>query len=159
MGLDYKTLSNKPIIKIKDKNGNIQTCKDLLPVTTFGYPQQSDAPCIVNKYYVARPDLISLAFYGSDEYADIICKVNGISNPFELNEDDTLNIPPVNNVSLYSTNNKGVSELLSDDETTETLLQQKTSLQKEHSKKRSPNEQSAGESNYIIDRSLGLVFY
>ena len=34
MALDYLTLSNKPVINIIDKNGNKQTCIDLLPKTT-----------------------------------------------------------------------------------------------------------------------------
>ena len=157
MALDYKSLSFKPIINLTDKEGNTVTCKDLLNVTAFGYKQSNDEPCIVNKYYVARPDLISLAFYGTDEYADILCKVNDIANPFELNEDDTLNIPAVERVSMYYNTVGSASELLDDDEST--LLERNTPTQKSYNKKRSPNEQASGESNFIIDRSLGLIFY
>jgi len=46
----------------------------------------------------ARPDLVSVRVYGEDSYQDQICKVNGISNPFSLDLDDTLVIP--NNVSF-----------------------------------------------------------
>ena len=47
----------------------------------------------VTEDYVARPDLVSYQFYGSDLHQDIICKINGISNPFELNEGELLVVP------------------------------------------------------------------
>ena len=43
--------------------------------------------------FIARPDLVSQQIYGTDIYQDILCKLNGISNPFELNEGDKLIIP------------------------------------------------------------------
>lgn len=45
-----------------------------------------------------RIDLISLAAYGTDEYADIIMKYNGISNPFSIDADDILFIPTLDTV-------------------------------------------------------------
>ena len=73
--LDYRLINSKPLITINDVS-----YKDLL-AKTFNdnrgyYPQV----IIVNEYYVARPDLISLAMYGDDKYADVICKINGILN-------------------------------------------------------------------------------
>ena len=157
MALDYLILENKPKISIKDKDGNVQECIDLLPATLDSTElNNSMHKCIVNKYYVARPDLISLAFYGTDRYADIICKLNGISNPFEINEDDTLTIPRTEQIMFYSRPNKQSSELVSD---ASTINKYKTSKQKELNKKRSPNEQVVGDKNYVIDKSLGLVFY
>lgn len=158
MALNYLTLSNKPKIKIKDKEGNTNLCIDLLSKTTNSIFTQEPGSkrCIVNKYYVARPDLISLAFYGTDEYADIICKVNGISNPFELNEDDLLDIPPVSTVRFYSSPNREVNELVNNNST---ISKPKSSRQKNLEQKRSPNEQTVGDKNYIIDRTIGLIFY
>lgn len=157
MALNYLTLSNKPKIKLKDKTGKSQLCIDLLPPTTqCGFYEQKGKKCIVNKYYVARPDLISLAFYGTDEYADIICKVNGISNPFEINEDDMLDIPQIDTVRFYSRPNKGSSDLINSDST---IAQTKVSKQKDLDKKRSPAEQVVGDKNFVIDRTIGLIFY
>ena len=118
--------------------------------------QPGSKRCIVNKYYVARPDLISLAFYGTDEYADIICKVNGISNPFEINEDDMLDIPQIETVRFYSRPNNGSSDLIN---SSSTITQTKISKQKDLDKKRSPAEQVVGDKNYVIDRTIGLIFY
>ena len=43
----------------------------------------------------------------------------------------------------------------------ETYIQKidKNNKQKRKNEQRSPNEQVFGDSNYIIDKSLGLVFY
>lgn len=158
MALNYLTLINKPKIQINDKEGNTNLCIDLLTNTTDAtFVNHTGAQkCIVNKYYVARPDLISLAFYGTDEYADIICKLNGISNPFELNEDDMLDIPSPNTVRYYSRPNKEANELLSN---TSTIAKSKKSKQKNLDQKRSTNEQVVGDSNFIIDKTVGLIFY
>lgn len=157
MALDYLILEDKPKIKLRDKNGDMQECIDLLPQTLVSMSLDANAhPCIVNKYYVARPDLISLAFYGTDKYADIICKLNGISNPFEINENDMLTIPAIENVQFYARPNKNSSELVSESSNINKSVKLK---QKELNKKRSPNEQVVGDKNYVIDKSLGLVFY
>jgi hypothetical protein len=50
---------------------------------------------------VARPDLISLATYNDASYADLICKLNGISNMFELNEDDVIVIPTYDYIEKF----------------------------------------------------------
>jgi len=157
MALDYLILEDKPNITLKDKHGNMQKCIDLLPQTLSTMELGPNfKPCIVNKYYVARPDLISLAFYGTDKYADIICKLNGISNPFEINENDMLSIPALENIQFYARPNKNSSELVTPNSNINRSVKSK---QKELNKKRSPNEQVVGDKNYVIDKSLGLVFY
>ena len=40
----------------------------------------------VEAEYEGRPDLLSLDLYGDERYADVICKLNGVSNPYELAE-------------------------------------------------------------------------
>ena len=88
--LDYNILKIKPIISLpcdydeESKSTGTVRCLDLLaaPVNSDAKMSYQNDVIIVNEYYVARPDLISLAVYGDDKYADIICKFNGISNPF-----------------------------------------------------------------------------
>ena len=54
--------------------------------TTFVIPEYYNYNIFeVTEEYVARPDLISYDAYGDEMYTDVICKLNGISNPFELN--------------------------------------------------------------------------
>ena len=153
--LDYRILANKNKIKL-----NGEAVYDLLSGKSFVDMKLSNGNfVVVNKYYVARPDLISLACYGEDMYGDIICKVNGISNPFELNEDDLLFIPSIdfvreNTKMLNSQNND-----LIDDADNEEIVQKVSSYQKKPLEERTPNQQLVGDKNFVVDKSLGLVFY
>jgi hypothetical protein len=157
MGLDYLILLHKPKIKLRDKNGNMQEAFDLLPQTMGSSIVNDDAmPCVVNKFYVGRPDLISLAFYGTDKYADLICKLNGISNPFEINENDLLSIPRLSDIMHYSNAVREPSDIITP---SSSIVKSVESKQKELNKKRSPNEQVVGDKNFVIDKSLGLIFY
>lgn len=149
--LDYNILSKKPII-----TNNNEDSIDLLAKTYIGKSSVQGEILIVNKYYIGRPDLVSLAIYGDDKYADIICKVNGISNPFELNEDDILFLPAIDELNSLTIPVDKPSELVNQ---SNNLYNAKKDLRKKISEKRSPNEMVVGESNYIIDHSLGLVFY
>lgn len=90
--LDYPVLRKKPNIVIY-RNGERNEMQDLLSRTYIDNEDAYGKYVVVSKEYIARPDLISLAIYGTDNYADMICKANGISNPFELNEDMILFIP------------------------------------------------------------------
>ena len=152
--LDYKLINYKPTIT-KDN----ETYIDLLSKTYDEGMVGSFSPIIVNKYYVARPDLISLAVYGDDKYGDIICKVNGISNPFELNEDMLILLPNVEFLSSCVLKNQKKSDLIEDPKTDRIYKNNETNLQKKKNELRSPNQQVIGDSNYIIDKSLGIVFY
>ena len=109
--LDYNILSQKPNITVV-KNGEYVTYKDLLSQTYNGNFIQGGRIVYVEKYYTARPDLISLAVYGDDKYGDIICKINGISNPFELNEGMYLYTPDLGIVSKLFTGTKIGDDIL-----------------------------------------------
>jgi hypothetical protein len=52
---------------------------------------------IVNEETEMRMDLISLKYYGSTKYIDILCKANNIFNPFSIEVGDILVIPSVDN--------------------------------------------------------------
>jgi len=151
--VDYKILNKKPIL-----TNNNETYIDLLPNTFNSTSYITGSFLVVNQYYVARPDLISLAVYGDDQFGDIICKVNGISNPFELNENDIIYIPSPDSLSSLTQRQESPSELITsenDDLKNKDYIDNRKKL----SDRRSPNELVIGESNYIIDHSHGLVFY
>lgn len=156
--LDYTVLSNKRKITIKDRNGNDQYCYDLLTTVTVENNVKPYDFVLVRKEYIARPDLISLAVYGDDKYGDLICKYNGISNPFELNENTLLLIPPIDRIDEIFIGRQPVSELINDEESN-TLIMKQHQFQKEKNEKRSPNNSVVGENNFVIDKSLGVVFY
>lgn len=152
--LNYKLLEYKKTVE-----RNNETYIDLMTKTYDDKVLLQSTPIVVNKYYVARPDLISLAVYGDDRFGDIICKVNGISNPFELNENDILLIPNIEFLTdcIYKSRTE---EAFIEDPKKDTIQKvDKYNMQKRKNENRSPNEQTIGESNFIIDKSLGMVFY
>ena len=95
--LDYKILDYKSKIN-KNNDTYIDLMSDSFNMSSVAFDGQV---IIVNKYYVARPDLVSLAIYGTDDYADIICKINGISNPFPLYVSKGLS--PINSTICFAT--------------------------------------------------------
>ena len=154
--LDYKILKNKGKLYKKNSNGTTEEFLDLLTKSCNSMDSTAGDIIIVNKHYIARPDLISLAVYGSDEYADLICKYNGISNPFELNENDVIILPQYHEFqNLIDTVNNTTSELVNDDVSDNTNY----SSNKKKSDRRSPAQTTTGDKNFIIDKSLGVVFY
>lgn len=48
---------------------------------------------VVSSDEIGRPDLVALKYYGNIDYTEFILKYNNISNPFSINEGDTLIIP------------------------------------------------------------------
>ena len=152
--LNYRLINLKPTITVND-----ESYLDLLSKTFNSELGYFSTIAIVNKYYVARPDLISLAMYGDDKYADILCKINGISNPFELNEDDILIIPHIEYLNDCINKQRVPSEIIKDPKKEYIQPIDINNKQKKRNENRSPNEQVVGDSNYIIDKSLGIVFY
>lgn len=151
--MDYKLLRNKNIVMYKGEK-----CYDLLSKTFNKDINPKGTLIIVNKHYVARPDLISLALYNEDTYADIICKVNGISNPFEINENDYLFIPSLDYIRECILTPNNTKDDFIDDENDEIIVKE-SNYQKKLNEKRSPNEQVVGEKSFVIDKSLGVIFY
>lgn len=156
--LDYITLNNKPTTSRLDSNGNSVYFKDLLTKTWSTWNgSKCINPIIVNEYYVARPDLISLAIYGTDEYADMICKFNGISNPFEINEDMVLFMPPLHWAQEGTSGKEQSScDIIEYNET----IEQKDDIKKLRTDVRSSSTATVGDAEpFVIDKTLGLVFY
>lgn len=152
--MDYRIVENKNVVNI---NGEL--CFDLLSKTFNNKLNQKGTILIVNKHYVARPDLISLAIYNDDSFGDVICKVNGISNPLELNENDLIFIPSLDYVRdcrLYGSSSNINDFIKTEDDE---IVKIKSNYQKKIKEKRTPNEQIVGEKSYVIDKSLGLIFY
>lgn len=178
--LDYTILSKKDNISVL-KDGKKVVYKDLLSssITKDLFEGDEGRYIIVNEYYIARPDLISLAVYGDDKYGDMICKANGISNPFELNKGMFIYIPSIGEITGALATMKGNSDILSKYKTNSSLnkdvytntkekiklkksetIDKKVSVhQKYKNEKRSPGEQTIIDKNYHIDYINSLVIY
>lgn len=176
--LDYNLIRMKPDITIVKDNEYVQ-CKDLTTQVYKGIEYNKGSFVITEEYYIARPDLISLAVYGDDKYGDVICKANGISNPFELNKGMILYIPDIDYISRVYQESINVDDVLDEFKTLdnqtkefkgsnykvsksnskETIDKKKKKLQKYKNERRSPGEQTVSDKNYTIDRTLGIVIY
>jgi hypothetical protein len=118
---------------------------------TFTIPKMYSYEVIeVDEKYIARPDLLSYDIYGDTLYTDILCKLNGISNPFELNKGMLLIIPSPENILDFS------REDLSKDDINKDINKPITKTKKE---KRKANEAVVGDKRFKIDSNRGIVIY
>lgn len=108
---------------------------------------------VVSEKYIARPDLISYDAYGDSSYADVICKINGISNPFELNEGMQLVIPRPDDIDKFT-----AQPALDDVEST-TTSGTSVPQAKSKSSKRKANESVIGDKRFRINSSSKIVIY
>lgn len=154
MSLDYAILDHKPII---NKDG--QSMQDLLVKTyndTANFGNVYDVIEVTDDY-IGRPDLISFALYGNDEYADILCKINGISNPFELNKGMVLICPSQQFMSTLTTLDSSPIDGLADD--ADEIVTPQASKKKNKNTKRSPNEATVADHNYVLGLNDQVVIY
>lgn len=105
----------------------------------------------VTEKYIARPDLISYDAYGDEMYADVICKLNGVSNPFELNKGMKLILPSPEHIMNF------IVRPSSDDIEPDERLNKPIAKQK--NEKRKPNEAIVGDKRFKIDRTSGIIIY
>lgn len=110
--LDYPILRKKQTINIV-KDGEATMMIDLLSDVIKKEVPLRGKTIVVTKDYVARPDLVAFVSYGTDAYGDLVCKLNGISNPFELNEGMILFIPYIDSLQDIIKVSGSTSELVS----------------------------------------------
>lgn len=107
----------------------------------------------VTEKYVARPDLLSKDIYGDALYSDILCKLNGISNPFELNAHTLMIIPSPDCIMDFM--HVPTSE---ECDATATNISNKP-IAKQKNQKRKANEAIVGDSRFTLDKTKGIVIY
>lgn len=143
---NYLTFKDKSVIKSEYLNDNIY---DLLD-KTFEIPNNFMFNVIkVEPQYVARPDLLSYDLYGTDIYVDIICKLNDISNPFEMNEGQLIVVPNSNYLTNFY-----VIPLIKEQDSSEDKPKPKAKQNK-----RKPNEAIIGDKNFTIDTKKRIIIY
>ena len=150
--LDYRLIDYKATLT---KDGN--TYIDLLSKVWQNKTPSTGKVIVVNEFYVARPDLISLALYGSDEYADVLCKLNGININKDIEQGVVVLEVSIEFMREACKFSSGPSEMIQTDK--DEISTPVKTFQKQYDSKRSPNEQIIGDTNYVIDKSLGLIFY
>lgn len=147
MSIFHTVLNNKKTIQSDWLGEKIVNLND----PTFVIPKRYNYEILeVSEKYIARPDLLSKDIYGDYLYSDLICKLNGISNPFELNEGMVLVIPSPDNIMSFM-KTPTVEEC---DETNNVKP-----VAKNKNEKRKPNEAIIGDSRFKIDRERGIIIY
>lgn len=146
----HTVLNNKQTIHSDWLNDNIINLND----PTFNIPASYQYEIIeVSEKYIARPDLLSLDAYGDTLYADILCKLNGISNPFELNKGMLLVIPsPDSIMDFMKVPSPQELDASFDNDVAKPLL-------KTRKEKRKANEAVVGDTRFKIDKTRGIVIY
>ena len=147
--MNYRVLENKNPY-LDPRSG--EYIKDML---TLSYIIPNGLNYILFKVtadYIARPDLICLAHYGTDDYVDIVCKFNGISNPYELNEGDILALPEVADMARFIYSMDDIQQ------TFETKDNSKPTP-KAKKEKRKANEAVVGDKRFRIDKESRVVVY
>jgi hypothetical protein len=121
---------------------------------SFRIPDKYDCEILeVTERYVARPDILSRDVYGDALYSDLICKLNGISNPFELNVGMILVIPsPDCIMEFMKTPTIEECDGNAANNTNKPIAKQKN-------QKRKANESVIGDSRFKIDKTRGVVIY
>lgn len=148
--LDYLVLSQKKQILSDYLGEEIYNMLDYTFEIPDGYAYNIFE---VSKEYIARPDLISFDAYGDAMYADIICKLNGVSNPFELNEGMKLIVPTPEDIIKFI-----IEPSIKDkDENWGPNMSSKTSKTKVS--KRQANEAIMGDTRFKIDKKNGVIIY
>lgn len=110
----------------------------------------------VTEKYIARPDILSKDIYGDSMYADLLCKLNGISNPFELNQGDILVIPSPDCIMNFM-HKPDIVEL--DSSNNSNNSNSNKPIAKPKNVKRKANEAVIGDSRFKIDQTHGIVIY
>jgi hypothetical protein len=137
---------------IKSKALNDKTIVNLLDKTFF-IPNKFNYNVIeVPKECVARMDLIAKQIYGNSAFSDLLCKLNGISNPFELNEGDMIVCPSVSDIGKFYYFESPSEK----DEMSENLNKP---IPKGPKEKRKPNEAVVGDKRYKVDRANKVIVY
>lgn len=137
---------------LQDRIYNLLDDTFILPKTGFEFNL-----FIVPKEYIARPDLIALDAYDDVNFADIICKINGISNPFELNEGMEIIIPTIDSLpGFYIDNSRSTGDPMDEDD--DKYIIGKVNSTKKNIKRKA-NEAIIGDSRFKIDAAGGIIIY
>lgn len=158
MSLEYGTLEHKSLVDYKLGKASLRV-QDLLTKTfNDDIDFYSNYTLIeVTKEYIGRPDLISYALYHDDMYADILCKINGVSNPFELNEGMVLVCPSENFINRFNKLENSTLDGFAED--TDTLQKKYKTFKKQKNEKRSPNEATIFDHKYTKIEGTNLLVY
>ena len=141
------------IVAITDKSrGALKTLATQEGYPTFVIPDSYQYEIMeVSERYIARPDILSMDIYGDALYSDLLCKLNGISNPFELNKGMLIVVPSPDCIHDFM-KQPTVEEC-------DSVTNSPKPVAKKKNEKRKANDAIVGDSRFKIDKSRGVVIY
>ena len=146
--LQYITILNKTQLRSDYLTEDVYNLLD----KTFEIPDHFSFQVLeVDEEYIARPDLIAYDAYGDTKYTDLICKLNGISNPFELNQGRKLILPDVQYLDGFYP--------APVPEEKESLVNHTPVPVSKQFKKRKANQAIVGDRRFKIDSTNGIIIY
>lgn len=141
------TFNNKNVTNKTAVNENIKNLSDL----TFVIPQFFNFSVVeVLPDWEARPDLVAISKYGDDMFTELICRLNGISNPFELNAGDRLVCPDLSEIHKF---------FVKDNVDYEDNIKTFSTVKQKYDKDRKPSDVTVGDSRYKVDKDRKIVIY
>jgi hypothetical protein len=150
--MDYSNgMLNNSILRFKRDTHSDVLGEDIIELLSknFVIPDEFSYQLVkVSNSMVARPDLLSYNLYSDDSYGDLLCKLNGIQNPFELNDGNIMICPsPADLWKFYTDDTFQESE---------TGTAPKPKKKKE---KRRPMEATQDDVRYTLDSGKHIVVY
>lgn len=148
----HTVLNNKKTIYSDWLSDNVINLGD----STFQIPESYQYEIMeITEKYIARPDLLSKDIYGDALYSDLLCKLNGISNPFELNKGMVIIVPSPDCIMDFMK-----TPTVDECDTNETTSSSSTKPQsKKKTDKRKANEAIIGDTRFKIDANKGIIIY
>ena len=146
--IQHTTINNKKKIYSDWLSDDIVNLLD----PTFVIPSSYQYEILeVSERYIARPDILSMDIYGDALYSDLLCKLNGISNPFELNKVMLIIVPSPDCISNFMKQPTP--------EECDNISNSPKPTAKKKNEKRKANDAIVGDSRFKIDKSRGVVIY
>ncbi len=146
--ISHNILNSKSTKMIADRE-----MLDLL-YNSFSIPENFKYTIVkVTKDYEYRPDLVSIAIYGTVMYADVLSKINGCCDIREMGIDKLLLIPDIEYIDMFYNIEKDAKIVnISQNEKVENT--QKTNIEP-----RRANEQVIGDKNFRINKDSKIIVY
>lgn len=147
----FSTMLNNSVLRFKKEVRSEALGEDIIELLSrnFVVPDEFSYQLVkVSQSMVARPDLLSYNLYSDDSYGDLLCKLNGVQNPFELNEGQIMICPAPSDLWKFFT-----EDPFSDAE------DPTVPKPKKKSEKRRPMEATQDDVRYTVDSGKRIVVY
>ncbi len=142
---------NNSVLRFKKETHSDVLGEDIIELLSknFVIPDEFSYQLVkVSESMVARPDLLSYNLYSDDGYGDLLCKLNGIQNPFELNSENIMICPSPADLWRFYT-----------EDTFQDGDSANTPKPKKKKEKRRPMEATQDDVRYTVDAGRHIVVY